>query len=309
MHVLLTNDDGPLNDMHSPYVKFLVDAIEKDTDWDLSICVPHTQRSWIGKAHFAGKDLTASFIYPVNNGNAYQGPFPEPQPHLSSKYKEWALIDGTPASCADIGINHLYKNTKGPVDLVISGPNFGRNTSSVYITSSGTVGAAMEASLVGKKAISLSFGFESRELNAEITKEASKIGVELIRYLYNHWDETVDLYSVNIPLVKNLKYGETKINFVPVLQNRWFTLFEKHESKITTKDYNEADIIDVSSVNEIKFKWKPDFHVVHQSVLASKEAGEVNDGVVLLNGEISITPLKAAFQSLPISGEIKLPPK
>ena len=63
MHVVLTNDDGPLNDKLCPYFKYLVDEIITTTDWDLSIVVPDQQRSWIGKAHFAGKTLSASYIY------------------------------------------------------------------------------------------------------------------------------------------------------------------------------------------------------------------------------------------------------
>ncbi|KAI9341565.1 survival protein sure-like phosphatase/nucleotidase [Zopfochytrium polystomum] len=42
-----------------------------------------------------------------------------------------------------------------PIDLVLSGPNFGRNSSAASSTSSGTVGAAIEAALLGKRAIAL----------------------------------------------------------------------------------------------------------------------------------------------------------
>ncbi len=39
---------------------------------------------------------------------------------------KWTLLTGTPASCASIGIHFLFPD--GKPDLVISGPNFGRNT-------------------------------------------------------------------------------------------------------------------------------------------------------------------------------------
>ncbi|KAH3667769.1 hypothetical protein WICMUC_005301 [Wickerhamomyces mucosus] len=283
MHVLLTNDDGPLNDDASPYVKYFVDAVEELTDWDLSIVVPNQQRSWIGKAHFAGKDLTASFIYPTNQGNSFQGPFPTSQENLAKQSKEWALIDGTPASCSDIGINHLYQY-KGPVDLVISGPNVGRNSTATYITSSGTIGAAMEASLGGKRAIGLSFAFETRQLKENEVKEACLISIKLIQHLYQNWDEGADLYSVNVPLSSSLKLGETKIEYTTILENRWGSIFKQFND---SQAQQQADIVDISNESVIKFKWKPDFEKVHEAVIESKSKGENNDGVALLNKSVS----------------------
>lgn len=305
MHVLLTNDDGPLNDTASPYIPFLVSAIAKYTNWDLSIVVPHTQRSWIGKAHFAGQDLTASFIYPTDDeegNNNYLGPFAEPQPELRAKHKEWALIDGTPASCSDIGIHHLYKE-KGPVDLVISGPNVGRNSSATYITSSGTVGAAMEASLAGKLSIGLSYAFETRELKPDELREASLIAVKLIQHLYDNWAQGVDLYAINVPLHKELKLGKTEIHYAPILENKWGSIFKSQQGE--GEDAN-ADIVDVSIEKKIQFKWAPDFNAVHEAVLASAEKGEWNDSVALLSNCVSVTPLKAIFRDVAITGQIQL---
>lgn len=307
----------------------MVDAIEEFTDWDLSIVVPNTQRSWIGKAHFAGKDLTASFIYPTNEGNTYQGPFPTPNKELAKTTKEWALLDGTPASCADIGVHHLYKE-KGPVDLVISGPNFGRNSTALYITSSGTVGAAMEAALTGVKSIAISYAFESRTTDPVVTAEAAKISVELIKHLYSNWqNDDSDLYAVNIPLIKSLKLGETKIQYAPILPNQWGSIYSYEQP--APSNASEADIVDTTASNKVQFKWTPNFHTVHESVLASEKKGEFNDGIVILNGGIryvcalcssfyflslfnpytnsffsSVTPLKAIFKDVPLTGEIVL---
>lgn len=284
VHVLLTNDDGPLSDEFSPYVKSLVDAFYKYTDWSLTIVVPHTQRSWIGKAHFAGKTLTSTFIYPTNNGNDFKGPFPTSQPDLIAQgFREWKLIDGTPASCTDIGINYLNDNKD--VDLVISGPNFGRNTSAVYITSSGTIGAAMEASNLNKKAIGLSFGFESRKTEQSVVDQASKIAIHLIKHLYENWNSNVDLYSVNIPLFDDLN-DSTKINYAPIFINKWKSLFQPLVD--SSKDDVDQDIFDSSAIhNKIQFDWKPDFHDVHLKVLQSEKDGEHNDSVVLNKHEIS----------------------
>jgi tubulin--tyrosine ligase len=48
------------------------------------------------------------------------------------------------------------------VDLVLSGPNFGRNTTAIFALSSGTIGGALEGAVCGKKAIALSYAFDSR---------------------------------------------------------------------------------------------------------------------------------------------------
>ncbi|ONH69401.1 putative tubulin--tyrosine ligase PBY1, partial [Cyberlindnera fabianii] len=302
----LTNDDGPLNDESSPYVKILVDAIEKYTDWDLSIVVPNQQRSWIGKAHLADKNLTATFIYPHDpESNSFLGPFHTPQQELREKYKEWVLIDGTPASCADIGINHLYKE-KGPVDLVLSGPNFGKNTTAVYITSSGTIGAAMEAALAGIKSIGVSYGFDERVMDAKQVarvQEAAKITVKLVDYLYNDWNGNVDLYSINIPLIDSLKVGKTKIEYAPILENRWKSIFQEMTPRRVD---SQTDIVDAASTSKVQFKWKPDFVSVHESVLKSEKEGIHNDGLTLHKGNISVTPLKAVFKDVPLTGEIEL---
>ena len=134
MHVLLTNDDGPLDDEACPYLKYLVDEIVTNTDWDLSIVVPNQQRSWIGKAHFAGRKLSAEYLYTQvstaeknQDVNSFEGPYKSPQQDKRDdpKYQEWCLVDSTPAACADIGIHHAYPE-KGPVDFVLSGPNFGK---------------------------------------------------------------------------------------------------------------------------------------------------------------------------------------
>lgn len=59
------------------------------------------------------------------------------------------LVNGTPAACSQIGLHHFFKE-RGEVDLVISGPNFGRNSSAVYAMSSGTLGGGFEAALVSR---------------------------------------------------------------------------------------------------------------------------------------------------------------
>lgn len=39
--------------------------------------------------------------------------------------EEWVLVDGTPATCAQLGLFHFFGESGG-VDVVVSGPNYGR---------------------------------------------------------------------------------------------------------------------------------------------------------------------------------------
>ena len=65
----------------------------------------------------------------------------------------WFAVDGTPTDCAYLAINHLLKD-KRPT-LCVSGINHGANLAD-DVTYSGTVAAAMEASILGVPAIAFS---------------------------------------------------------------------------------------------------------------------------------------------------------
>lgn len=211
--------------------------------------------------------------------------------------KEWCLINGTPASATDIGLNHIYQKKKPPVDVVISGPNVGRNSTALYMMSSGTVGAAMEGALLGKKSIALSYSYITRDVKPESLVSASEISIKLIKHLIQNWSADADLYAVNIPTKDGLSLANTKIFYAPVLENRWKTVYEP-------LPYEYGDIVDESTSREVQFKWNPDFDSVHHDV---RESGIVSDGSVIENGNISVTPLKAVFKQVaPVTGEIDL---
>ena len=65
----------------------------------------------------------------------------------------WYAVDGTPTDCSWLGINHLMKRRRP--HLMVSGINHGPNLAD-DIVYSGTVAAAMEASLLGVPAIAFS---------------------------------------------------------------------------------------------------------------------------------------------------------
>jgi 5'-nucleotidase len=65
----------------------------------------------------------------------------------------WFAVDGTPTDCSYVAINHIMKDARP--DLMVSGINHGPNMAD-DVTYSGTVAAAMEASLLGVPAIAFS---------------------------------------------------------------------------------------------------------------------------------------------------------
>ena len=85
-------------------------------------------------------------------------------------------LNGTPADCVNFAIGNLL--TRAP-DIVISGINLGYNITLPMILSSGTVGAALEGSLLGIRsfASSMALPVESFE---EIRQSAGNVKGKLL---------------------------------------------------------------------------------------------------------------------------------
>jgi tubulin---tyrosine ligase len=286
----VVNDDGPPSNQSSPYVHSLIATLQ-DAGHSVSVVLPHVQRSWIGKAHIVGQTLTPTYFRPgtvlKDDGITSERPFDDGG-------EEWILIDGTPASCAQIGLHHVFKD-RGPIDLVVSGPNYGRNTTAVFALSSGTIGGAMEAAMSGVKSIALSYAFDSREHDLEIISEASKLSTRLIEKLASQWPDDVHLYSINVPLRKGV--AGSKIVYTEMMQNRWAdgSSFTELPADADDKDPNQEEqkIREDGAVSENgapraarahrKFKWAPNFADVRKSVL---DIGR-GDGWEVLQGNVT----------------------
>ncbi|EXF75007.1 5'/3'-nucleotidase SurE [Colletotrichum fioriniae PJ7] len=315
MHILLTNDDGPPSPHSSPYVHSLVHQLQQ-AGHVVSVCLPHTQRSWIGKAHMIGQTVKPLYYRPSTEGLFGTEGTTTTRPSANGADDEWILVDGTPASCVQIGLHHFFQE-RGPVDLVVSGPNYGRNTTAVFALSSGTLGGALEAAVCKSKAIALSYAFFSRNHDPVIIEGAARHSVKVIEKLYQQWPagDEVDLYSVNVPLVEGVETHKTY--FTNMLQNYWrdgscFQEIEddagdedEEEEKIREGAFGETSAEKPKQGEEAKaggevakghrhkhFKWAPRFTDVYQSV---EEAAPGNDGWAVKEGYTSVTPLKANF--------------
>ncbi|CAL3970879.1 unnamed protein product [Diplocarpon coronariae] len=319
MHILVVNDDGPPSNQSSPYVHSLVKNLQ-ESGHVVSVVLPHTQRSWIGKAHIIGQTVKPTYFRPgtlhQDDGSTHSRPLAAG----AKEQEEWVLVDGTPASCVQIGLYHFFQD-RGPVDLVVSGPNYGRNSTAVFSLSSGTLGGALEAAVCKRRAIALSYAFFSRNHDPEIIAGASKLSVKLIDYLYKNWAKDVDLYSVNVPLVEGVEGN--KIMWTNMLQNYWGSgsCFQEvndeegdaadEEQRIREGEGSEkleglsSEENGITRHKHKHFKWAPRFTDVYQSV---EEAPPGNDGWAVSKGYTSVTPLKANFMhaAAETTGELKL---
>ncbi|KAJ5643753.1 uncharacterized protein N7484_006260 [Penicillium longicatenatum] len=326
MHILVTNDDGPPSNQSSPYVHSLVHWLQS-AGHTVSVILPHQQRSWIGKAHLVGASVKPTYFRPgtlhQEDGTVHhlpRGSNGEPD----DGGDEWILIDSTPASCVQIGLFHYFQE-RGPVDVVVSGPNYGRNSTALFALSSGTIGGAMEGAVCGKPSIALSYAFSSRNHDPVVIAEASKHSVKVIEHLCANWVDGVDLYSVNVPLEPGV--SQNKVLYTDMLINKWKSgsCFEvadpaeggdpelqEHELRIKSelegqkKDANAAsgEKSRPSRFQHRHFKWAPDLQDVYKSV---EESAPGNDGWAVKEQMTSVTPLKASFMHAPgITGEIKL---
>ncbi|KAL8988304.1 MAG: hypothetical protein Q9177_002600 [Variospora cf. flavescens] len=342
MHILVTNDDGPPSNQSSPYIHSFVKTLQS-AGHIVSVILPHQQRSWISKAHFASQVVKPTYFRP---GTLHQDDgTTHAKPRLRSSNKsnpsssqgksqdgeedeEWVLVNSTPATAAQLGLFHFFQD-RGPVDLVVSGPNYGRNTTSLFSLSSGTIGGAMEAAVCRTRAIALSYAFFSRDHDPKIIAGASRMSVKLIEHLMARWDEGVDLYSVNVPLVQGVE-GK-KVMYTYALQNYWksgssFTEVDAvdeeedpEEMEMEIREREEAGGRQGGGGGEEEkgegekrrtrhkhrhFKWTPHFADVYHSVETSEPG---NDGWAVKEGLVSVTPLKSNFMHVQgLQGELKL---
>jgi tubulin---tyrosine ligase len=304
----LADDDGPPSTHSSPYIHSLVRTLQKHNH-TVSVVLPHVQRSWIGKAHFVGQAIRPTYYRPCPsiepNAAAADAGMTSTHPLPSdSQEEEWILIDSTPASCVQIGLFHYFQE-RGPVDLVISGPNYGRNTTALFALSSGTIGGAMEAAGCGKRAIALSYAFFDRRNDPDVIAIASKKSVQVIEHLVKNWGKDVHLYSVNVPLVAQVEGA--KVLWTNMLQNTWkngscFKEIDVPESEDRGADEEEEQLrraesrgSDAQENGQINghsehlryrhkhFKWQPRFQDVYDSV---EQSSPGNDGWAVKEGHV-----------------------
>ncbi len=133
LHILLTNDDGH----QAPGIREL-HRVLKQTGHRISVVAPSTEQSATGMGVTSRRNLALE--------------------HLDTDY--WHL-DGQPVDTVLVALLHLLEDN--PPDLVLSGINFGPNLGTA-LHMSGTIGAAIMATLNGFPSIAISAGMRFEEV-------------------------------------------------------------------------------------------------------------------------------------------------
>jgi 5'/3'-nucleotidase SurE len=141
LRVLLTNDDG----WKAPGIRAVYAALTK-AGHRVTVVAPLTSQSGMGgrKTFYGAVSVTRPDVKPYGE---YAGA------------DVWAVgpgpsgAGGSPADAVMFGLSTVFKSEKP--DLVVSGTNYGQNTSRI-MNNSGTIGAALEAAETGVPAIAIS---------------------------------------------------------------------------------------------------------------------------------------------------------
>ena len=169
----------------------------------------------------------------------------------------WYAVDGTPTDCSYVGINHVLRDRRP--SLLVSGINHGPNLAD-DVTYSGTVAAAMEASMLGVPAIA--FSLVTRH-DFEFTA-AARFAASLVEAALGQPLPPAMLLNVNIPPGPDLRgYAVTRLG--------------KHSYGF--------DVIEKVDPRGRKYYWIGGNEYQHEDIPGS------DCNAVLRDGLVSVTPL------------------
>ncbi len=166
--ILVTNDDG----IAAPGIRSLVESAREIGD--VIVVAPDSPQSGMGHAITIEDPIRLRKVQVFEGIESYE-------------------CSGTPVDCVKLAKNVVLKDRE--IDLCVSGINHGSNAS-INIIYSGTLSAAMEASLEHIPSI----GFSLLDYSFDADFESSKPYVQaLMRYVLQNGMEDGSLLNVNIP--------------------------------------------------------------------------------------------------------------
>jgi len=235
-NILITNDDG----YNSPGIIALAKRLSDD--YNVYMVAPESEKSACSSAMTIGKTLKVK------------------------KYKEHTdflkacfSVSGTPVDCVKLGLDRLIDV---PISFVISGINHGINTG-IDVHYSGTVGAALEAYMMGYRAIAFSVDIDPGMPDYEKTAELCMIPFKHI----SSFKKEKYLFNVNIPAsfdINSSKMDYTRLN--------WFGYEDNYHLQ---KGSSEDEMIYLVKGKRVRIEDVPQ-----------------TDYITIKNNGISITPLR-----------------
>lgn len=180
-HFLVTNDDG----VFAPGLLALVQAIRQIPGCEVSVLAPDHNWSACGHVKTMTRPLRVRDVKLADGSQAFS-------------------CDGAPSDCVAIAIMGAIEK---PIDVVVSGINPNANVG-LDVTYSGTVTAAMEASINGKPGVAVSLDAPEHydgELNFA---SAAKAAVEVIQGLFADTIVKIQqpIWNINLPYREDGQY-------------------------------------------------------------------------------------------------------
>jgi 5'-nucleotidase len=200
--ILITNDDGIRSS------GLLAAASACAVLGDLLIAAPALQQSAIGRAK-----------PPASSGRIFEERLTltvAGKPHTVTGY----AIEGTPAQVVE---HTMIELAQRPIDLVVSGINFGENIGE-GITTSGTVGAALEAASFEVPALAVSLQtdpqhYYNHDAALDFSVAAHFVAVVVEALLANGLPPGADLLKLDVPAGATV---ETPIRWTRLSRDRYF---------------------------------------------------------------------------------------
>ena len=237
MRILLTNDDG----IHAPGLKVL-EAIARALSGDVTVVAPETDQSGVAHSLSLSDPLRLRHIGP----------------------RHYA-VQGTPTDCVIMGVRKIMAHARP--DLILSGVNRGQNVAE-DVTYSGTIAAAIEASLLGVPAIALSQAFWGPDGDKALQWDCAQTHAPaLVAKILNTGIAPGTLVNVNFPACPAAGVAGTAI---------------------TRQGRRDADLMRIEERRD--GRGNPYFWLMFQK--GDFTPGEGTDLAALAANKISVTPLR-----------------
>jgi len=240
--ILVTNDDG----IYSLGLKILYDAVQPLGE--TIVFAPETPKSASGLGITLHKPLRIMRV------------------------EYWGIriyvTNGTPSDIIYLALNEISSK----LDLVVSGINIGDNTSVQVILSSGTVGAAAQASLMGVPSIAFSAAVDdsldfATPGYAEALREVSRAIAMYV--LENGLPRGVDVLNVNFPrtITRETKIKVARVAPIKFLQrvnvnydprgNKYFWLYGMHAEPEPDTDVYAVHVEKAITISPLRLDLNP----------------------------------------------------
>jgi len=203
MKALISNDDG----INASGILAAKEAIEDLAE--ITVVAPDTQQSGVGRSLTLFEPLRINQTVLKDGSTAYS-------------------TSGTPTDSVTLGIFEIMEERP---DFMISGINIGHNIGKSELTTSGTIGAAMEAASYGIPSIAVSLEvdkgaikFENGFIELDFTFAKKILRKVTKNLLEKKLPENIDLLNLNIPAnpvsdkIKIVKLG--KRMYTPKIETR-----------------------------------------------------------------------------------------